>query len=152
MLHILSEADAAKADHPEIASAKQELPNMKAALERSRVDAYHTLQVGRAEKGWELLVILGWVSAFHPTRALCMRCAEFQCHCHMQPLLAVCSATASLPFQWPLCRWGRPPPSCSASSGSGRCSGSASTHSSSRWVLGGEVCFMQQSSARLMLL
>lgn len=57
MLHILSEADAAKADHPEIAAAKQELPNMKAALERSRVDAYHTLQVGRAVKGWEWLVL-----------------------------------------------------------------------------------------------
>lgn len=47
MLHILSEVDDSKAAHPEIAAAKQELPNMKAALERSRVDAYHTLQVRR---------------------------------------------------------------------------------------------------------
>ncbi|PRW58504.1 cell wall anchor [Chlorella sorokiniana] len=48
VLQLLSEADASKAAHPEIAAAKQELPNMKAALERSRVDAYHTLQVGDA--------------------------------------------------------------------------------------------------------
>ena len=49
VLQILSEADSARAAHPEIAGARQELPHMKAALERSRADVYHTLQ---ARRGW----------------------------------------------------------------------------------------------------
>lgn len=37
-----------KAAHPELMQAMRELPNMQAAMQRQRADAYHTLMVGNA--------------------------------------------------------------------------------------------------------
>lgn len=50
LIHALTDASIApdKAEHPELAAAKSELPNMRAALERAKADAYDSLQVGEA--------------------------------------------------------------------------------------------------------